>query len=125
MEARFKSKAMYAACLMNVAALGIYSLFPGLEGMIAALILLGLSASFGKPVQQDYYLGLMPCRRFGEDRAIGIYNFTENIGESLGPILFGQLMSATPFAPAMAGFLAAVTGTNGLHLWLNRRDLSD
>lgn len=114
------SFAMYAALMLNVLALGWFAFQQEIFGIVITLIIMGFSASFGKPVQQDYYLDLDESKRLGEDRAMGIYNFTENIGESLGPIIFGRLMFATPFLPVITGFLGIITGTNVLHFLLNK-----
>jgi predicted MFS family arabinose efflux permease len=112
--------AMYAALLLNVVALGWFAVQHNLFGIVITLIVMGFSAAFGKPVQQDYYLDLNESKQLGEDQAMGVYNFTENIGESLGPIVFGRLMFATPFLPVITGFLGIITGTNVLHFLLNR-----
>jgi predicted MFS family arabinose efflux permease len=114
---------MYAAVMLNVIALGWFALQQGLFAIVITLIIMGFSAAFGKPVQQDYYLDLDESKQLGEDQAMGIYNFTENIGESLGPIIIGRLMFATPLLPVMTGFLGIITGTNVLHFLLNRRTL--
>jgi predicted MFS family arabinose efflux permease len=117
------SFSMYAAVMLNVIALGWFALQQGLFAIVITLIIMGFSAAFGKPVQQDYYLDLDESKQLGEDQAMGIYNFTENIGESLGPIIIGRLMFATPLLPVMTGFLGIITGTNVLHFLLNRRTL--
>lgn len=86
--------------------------------MVAALVLMGLSASFGKSVQQNYYMELPAVKGYGEDRAIGLYNFTENIGESLGPVVFGKLAVFSPRSLAFSGFVGVVAVCSALHLLL-------
>lgn len=109
--------AMYAALGTNIAALAVYAVFPNLTGMIAALALMGFSAAYGKPVQQNYFLGLERVRQYGEDKAMGIYNFSENIGESLGPVVFGRLMSSAQFGISAGMFCLGTAVCGGLH-WL-------
>ncbi len=107
--------AMYAALGIDVAALLLFALTQNLAGMLIALLLLGLSASFGKPVQQKYFIDLPQVKAYGEDRAMGIYNFSENIGESAGPIIMAWLMFRTPLFPAVAGFCGIVAALSAIH----------
>ena len=113
-------RAMYAALLTNVAAVLFFVLTGTMEGLVIALILLGLSAAYGKPVQQTYLLQQDAAVRYGEDRAIGVSNFSENIGESLGPIIFSRLTGAALHGYAV--FLGVITGCCGLHFVINAGD---
>ena len=36
---------------------------------------MGIGASFGKTVQQNYYLCLKEVNQYGVDKAMGVYNF--------------------------------------------------
>lgn len=118
---KLKYKSMYLACGINVLALLTFVLYPRLPGMILALILMGLGACFGKTVQQMYFLDLESVKEYGEDKSIGIYNFTENIGESLGPVVFGQLMFVSPLIRGVLPFCIAVTGMSGIYYFINRK----
>lgn len=120
-----KKYGMYDALVMNIAALAVYAMLPNMYSMIAALVLLGLSAAFGKPVQQKYFLNLKETRQYGEDKAIGIYNFSENIGESAGPVIFGRMLSFVGFQTAMGVFCAAAAGLGIIHCFLCRKGLDD
>jgi predicted MFS family arabinose efflux permease len=112
---------MYVALLMNVAAVLLFALTGSMDGLIFALMILGFSAAFGKPVQQSYFLDRKAAVRYGEDRSIGVYNFTENIGESLGPIVFSRLTGAA--VRGYMTFLAVVTGCCGLHFMMNSKGM--
>lgn len=90
-------------------------------GLVGALLLLGVGASFAKPCQQALYLRQDASKKLGEDQAMGIYNFSENIGESLGPIVSGSLM-AGPLGYVCA-FLGAVTCAGATHFALNRKEM--
>ncbi len=120
-SARFGDRAMYVALLMNVAAVLLFALTGSMDGLIFALMILGFSAAFGKPVQQSYFLDRKAAVRYGEDRSIGVYNFTENIGESLGPIVFSRLTGAA--VRGYMTFLAVVTGCCGLHFMMNSKGM--
>lgn len=121
MVEKLKYKSMYLACGINVLALLTFVFYPRLPGMILALILMGLGACFGKTVQQMYFLDLESVKEYGEDKSIGIYNFTENIGESLGPIVFGQLMFVSPLIKGVLPFCIVVTGMGGIYYFINRK----
>lgn len=112
---------MYASLGLNLAALLLFAARPNMVGMIAALLLMGVSAAFGKPVQQAHFLRLGPVRQYGEDRAMGIYNFSENIGESLGPVVFGRLMAGPRLA--VGAFCGLIAGCGFLHILLCGKEL--
>ena len=112
---------MYLAVGSNVLALLVFVCYPKLPGMILALIVMGISACFGKTAQQMYFLDLKSVKEYGEDKSIGIYNFTENIGESLGPVVLGQIMFISPLAKGVLPLCMIVTGMGGIYYLINRK----
>lgn len=121
----FGSYSMYAALGTNIAALGIFAVLPNMGGMLIALFLLGLGAAYAKPVQQNYFLELDKVKRYGEDKSMGVYNFSENIGESLGPVVFGRILSANWFGGAAGMLCLGTAGLGTLHYLMNRKELKD
>ena len=121
MEKTFGGRSVYVALALNVAAIALFIATQSFWGLVGALLLLGVGASFAKPCQQALYLRQDASKRLGEDQAMGIYNFSENIGESLGPIVFGSLM-AGPLGYVWA-FLGAVTCAGTTHFALNRKEM--
>ena len=115
------SRSMYIALGLNVAGILLFALTRSLFGLLGALLLMGVSAAFGKPCQQTYYLRQAPTVRFGEDRAMGVYIFSENIGESLGPVVWVAILSGG--SALIYYFLAAVSVLGGMHFALNRRSM--
>ena len=115
---------LYAALGLNMTALLVFAAWPGMTGMIAALVLMGVSAAFGKPVQQAYYLRMDRVRQYSEDKSMGIYNFSENIGESLGPVVFGRLMAAPGLSPAVGAFCGVIAGCAIAHFLLCGKELN-
>lgn len=113
---------IYLSLIINIAALILFSAMPGIETMVAALILMGISSAFGKPVQQNYYLSLEGTQKYGEDKAMGIYNFTENIGESLGPMIFGRMMSSVRFGSSSAIFCGIIGCMTAVHYWISKKE---
>ena len=122
-EKSFGDYAIYLAIGLNVIAFAIFVAMPNLAGIIISLIIMGISASFGKPTHQSFFLKQKPTIEFGQDNAMGIYNFTENIGESLGPIVFSRLLGVG-FVTNMS-FLACIGCLGLLHFIINRKDLNN
>lgn len=116
----FKYKSMHIASFLNVAAVVLYAWTQNMPGLVVALLMLGISAAFGKSVQQTYFCELESVKKYGEDNAMGVYNFTENIGESLGPIVFSYLMGAQALKLVVTAFGGFVAGLSGLHFGITR-----
>ena len=116
-------RSMYVAYAGNILAVLIFALYPHMQGMISALVVMGLSACFGKAVQQMYFLELKEVRQFGSDKAMGVYNFTENIGESLGPVIFGGLMFRTPLLGSVIPFCGVIALLGAVHYRLSGKRL--
>ena len=114
---------MYAAFATNILAVLVFALTRNMLGIVLALLMMGTAAAYGKTMQQTWFLKQTPVQRYGEDRAMGVYNFTENIGESLGPIVFGSLMAQNPLMAAVAPFCAAMATLGSGHLALNFKEL--
>ena len=117
------SRGMYAAYATNILALLLFACTRNMLGIVLALLLMGTAAAYGKPLQQTWFLKQKQVQSYGEDRAMGVYNFSENIGESLGPIVFARLMAQRPLLGAAAPFCAAVAALGGGHFALNRKEL--
>lgn len=121
----FGKYAMYLAMGMNILALLVFAVFHNVPGLVVALLLMGISAAYGKPVQQNYYLGLDKVKQYGEDKSIGIYNFTENIGESLGPVVFGRMMISASFFAALKVFCSIIACAGFIHYAICRREFGN
>ena len=119
------NKGMYAAYLTNILALLVFALTRNMLGMVLALLMMGSAAAYGKPLQQTWFLKQKQVRRYGEDRAMGLYNFSENIGESLGPIVFARLMAQRPLLGAVSNFCGAIFAMGAGHFALNRKELNE
>lgn len=119
------NKGMYAAYLTNIIALMVFALMRNMLGVVLALLMMGTAAAYGKTMQQTWFLKQKQVRRYGEDRAMGVYNFTENIGESLGPIVFARLMAQRPLLGAVSAFCGGVTALGAGHFILNRKELKE
>ena len=119
------NRGMYAAYATNIAAVMVFALTRNMLGVVLALLMMGTAAAYGKTLQQTWFLKQKRVRQYGEDRAMGVYNFTENIGESLGPIVFARLMAQRPLLGAVSAFCGAITALGAGHFVLNQKELKE
>ena len=80
---------LYISILLSVCAVLVYALTGTFAGLLAAIFMLGLANGFGHSVQQTQFSLLDECDSFGVANAMGIYNFTDFIGQSFGPAVMG------------------------------------
>lgn len=116
---------MYAALATNIAALMVFAFSQNTTGVVLALLLMGTAAAYGKPLQQTWFLKQKQVQEYGEDKSMGVYNFSENIGESLGPIVFSSLMSQSALFRTLSVFCGGILSLAGGHLALNRKELKE
>ncbi|QJT10904.1 MFS transporter [Oceanidesulfovibrio marinus] len=90
--------------IIGAAGMLVYYVWGGLPAAAAAVLLLGVSASFGFASQNAYALNLRITRELGESTAIGLTNAVERLGQVLGPLMFGWVI-------AVAGLQHGVTFT--------------
>lgn len=75
----------------QAAAFLIYAINPSVITLLLTLILLGISDSYGLPMQSNYYTDLDEVRRYGYDRAMGVYSLFENMSQVFGSFIFGVI----------------------------------
>ena len=112
---KFGQGSIYLSTALSLAALLLYGFNDSIEMMIFILLILGVAASFGTAVRQVYFSRLPGVPQYGEESAMGIYSFMDNIGESAGPMLFGSIMSAPSVLPGLAAFAGVSAVMNGLY----------
>lgn len=95
---KYKRNTLYMSMILSLGAILIFSLHPTLPFLILCIFLLGVSQCFGLPVRNIYYCQQKEVQTYGEDRAMGIYNFTDNVADSAGSSIFG-LISRTGLLP--------------------------
>ena len=84
-----KKSLVIASLIMGISML-IFASLGTLAAAFAAVILLGLSDSFGVAAQSNYYLSLKAVSGLGEGKAIAYFSIAGKIGQMLGPIVFGS-----------------------------------
>jgi len=115
MMKRFGQLSIYLSSFLSFAALLLFGVSGTIPVLIVVLLVLGLAGSFGNSVRQMYFTELPAVREYGEEPAMGIYNFMDNIGESAGPMLFGSLLSGSGNLPGLVGFVAVSSVLNAAY----------
>lgn len=83
---------LVSGLIIVVAFLLFYS-FGSVAAAFVAVILLGVSESFGLVAQNSYFVGLKAVSSVGKGLALGYYDNIRNLGKMIGPMLFGGLMA--------------------------------
>lgn len=86
-----KKGALVSSVFLYAAAFLIYAINPSVITLLLTLILLGISDSYGLPMQSNYYTDLDEVRRYGYDRAMGVYSLLENMSQVFGSFIFGVI----------------------------------
>jgi predicted MFS family arabinose efflux permease len=108
-------RAMPVGALIMAGALLLFAAFQTLAAAYATIILFGLTESLVFNQGLSYYSSLPGVRRFGEDKAMGIYNVFESGGEALGPMAFG--LAASLSLGGGVAVIAAVLGAGAALFW--------
>ena len=86
---RTGSFSSYAAASLSILAILVYALNGTFSSLFLAILLIGLANGFGRSVLQVHFSTLDECENFGVPNAMGIFNFTDFIGQSFGPAVMG------------------------------------
>ena len=108
-------RAMPVGALTMTAALLLFAAFQSLGAAYATIILFGLTESLVFNQGMSYYSSLPSVRRFGADKAMGVYNVFESGGEALGPMVFG-LAASLSLGLGIAA-IAAALGAGAAIFW--------
>ncbi|MGX9365508.1 MFS transporter [Desulfoplanes sp. PS50] len=84
---------VFLAGILGAAAMGCYLFLDGLTAATFAVFFFGLSSSVGFASQNAYALNLKATQSFGENKAMGLCSATERIGQVLGPLVLGGLIT--------------------------------
>lgn len=109
----------YVSVVLSAAAVLIYALTGAFAGLLAAIFILGLANGFGRSVQQAQFSMLEECERYGIPDAMGVFNFTDFIGQSFGPAVMGLVFLSKNMAAATSAFAIALGFVCALHLVVN------
>ncbi|MEN1761424.1 MFS transporter [Anoxynatronum sibiricum] len=79
--------------LSTVGAMVVFASVGTLMAAFAAAFLLGIADSFALVAQTNYLLGLESAQRLGRGLALGYYSNVKKIGQMLGPMVFGGMIT--------------------------------
>ncbi|MBQ3836988.1 MAG: MFS transporter [Treponema sp.] len=99
----------YVSIVLSAAAVLVYAFTGSFAGLLAAIFILGLANGFGRSVQQAQFSMLEECEAYGVPDAMGVFNFTDFIGQSFGPAVMG-LVFLSKNVGASTGAFAIVLG---------------
>jgi uncharacterized membrane protein len=85
--------AILLSTVLSLGAVVIFGYFQNLYMLAFTLFLLGAAKSFGATSREILFCETKDVQSMGEDRAMGYYNLADNLGESLGVVVFGGIMS--------------------------------
>lgn len=111
---RFRDKAMYLSTVITFAGLLFFAWNMSLPSLVGALLLIGLANSFGSATRISRFIRMDAAVRYGEDNAMGAYDFVDNLGESTGSIIFASIISVGFFTGILT-LLGCVGGLNALY----------
>ncbi len=103
------SASSFAPVALSALAVLIYAALGNFPGLLLAIFILGLANGFGRSVQQSEFSTFNECEEYGVPEAMGIFNFTDFIGQSFGPALMGLVfLSGNAFVRAVVFALVLV-----------------
>ncbi|MCR5045202.1 MAG: MFS transporter [Treponema sp.] len=109
----------YASILLSLAAVLVFALNGSFIGLLVAIFILGLANGFGRSVQQAQFSMLEECEEYGVPNAMGIFNFTDFIGQSFGPAVMGLVFLSRNMKLSTFIFVIALALVCLLHLVIN------
>ncbi|GEM_PF-1589277 len=110
----------YAAIILCIAAVLTYAVSRSFSGFFAAIFILGLANGFGRSVLQAHFSLLQECEEFGLPDAMGIFNFTDFIGQSFGPAVMGMVFLSKNMTVSAAVFAIILTLVCTAHFIINK-----
>ena len=92
--AKFSDRtALFLSSLIYFVTFVLIGVLTSVPMLIAALILLPASDSFGYVIQETYYSRLKETEKLGYEKAMGVYSLFENLSQTIGSFVFGYILS--------------------------------
>jgi len=73
----------------------VFFFYEGTAAAVFAIMMLGISSSVGLAAQTVYAVDAPAANRIGAGKAMGIYRFLQRMGQVLGPIVLGIMLTHT------------------------------
>lgn len=113
---KFKQASIYISTVMSLAGLILFAVSPTVPILVITLLIMGISNSFGVSSKSVYFTRIPQVEAYGEEESMGIYNLSDNVGESVGPMVFGSLMSSGNLLISMLEFTGAIFGAGMIYV---------
>ena len=121
MERRYRRMSIYISGVIMFAGMLLFAWQMSMAALIVALLLIGVANSFGPAMRTTHYMELAAVQSYGKERAMGVFDFVDNLGESSGSIIFASFLSAG-FRSGLAGFIACAAGFGALYALSNKEN---
>ncbi len=116
---RTKAASPYMSILLCTVACIIFAMMGNFSGLLIAIFILGLANGFGRSVQQSHFSILPECEEFGVSEAMGIFNFTDFIGQSFGPTVMALVFLSKRITLSTGIFTVILVILSALHFCIN------
>lgn len=83
--------ALVSSAILYVLSFALYAIYPSVITLLLTLLLMGISDSYGLPIQSTYYTDLEEVEKYGYGRAMGVYSLFENLSQVIGSFIFGVI----------------------------------
>ncbi len=87
----------YKSILIASVAMGLnmlmFVVYPSLVTAILGMLILSAITSFAYTCQYTYFEELPDSERYGNSKSMGIYSVFENLGQTIGPMVYGVLIT--------------------------------
>ncbi len=67
----------------------MFVVYPSILTAIAGIFVLSMITSFAYTCQYTFFEQLPDCEMYGDGRSMGIYSIFENLGQTIGPVVYG------------------------------------
>ena len=78
--------------LIMGANLFLFVIHPSVITAVAGILIMSGITSFAYTCQYTYFEQLPDCAWYGDERAMGVYSIFENLGQTIGPVVYGVLL---------------------------------
>lgn len=83
---------LLVSALIAISAVVQFAIQGTLLSALIAVVMLGISESFGITAKITWFTSLPAVKELGEGKALGYYGLAENLGQILGPIVYGSVI---------------------------------
>lgn len=110
---------LYLSSAVSLGVVLLFGYFQTLPMLALTLFLLGAAKSFGAAGREILFCRQPKVAAYGEDEAMGYYNLADNLGESIGTMVFGGMLSVG-LVTGMWIFAGISAAAMGIYGWLQR-----